>query len=227
MGAERYQKADGRAMRVRAVDAGPSRRYPREAVIERVTDVQLESIRARLQGRAQQRFNGEAQRRAAVAAILRTGPIETEVLLIQRAEWPGDPWSGQMAFPGGHRDPCDADMLATALRETSEEVGLDLGQHELIAALDEHPATLAGVFTGMVIAPFVFALRGMPELRPNYEVAKIVWAPLGKMARGELDTSYELSRGDQRRSFPAFGVGPHVVWGLTHRMLTNLLESLR
>jgi 8-oxo-dGTP pyrophosphatase MutT (NUDIX family) len=131
-----------------------------------------------------------------------------------------------MAFPGGHHEPRDADMLATALRETREEVGLDLGQHDLIAALDEHPATLSGAFTGMVIAPFVFALRGTPELRPNHEVASVVWAPLGKMARGELDTSYEVSRGDQRRSFPAFGVGPHVVWGLTHRMLQNLFESL-
>ncbi len=193
---------------------------------ERVTDVQLASIRARLRDRAPQRFSGDANRKAAVAAVLRNGPLETEVLLIRRAERAGDPWSGQMAFPGGHLDPGDADLLATAMRETREEVGLDLREHELIAPLDEHPATYQGVFTGMLIAPFVFVLRGSPELRPNHEVASIVWAPLGRMARGELDTSYELSRGDQRLRLPAFGVGPHIVWGLTHRMLQNLLESL-
>lgn len=189
-------------------------------------DVELGTVRERLKGRAPLLHQGEAKRRAAVAAVLRQGPIDTEVLLIRRAERQGDPWSGQMAFPGGHRDARDESMLATAIRETHEEVGLDLSEHELIAPLDEHPASLAGVFTGLVISPFVFALRGAPELSPNYEVAAIVWASIGKMARGEIDTHHELSRGHKLMRFPAYGVGPHVVWGLTHRMLQSLFENL-
>jgi len=153
-------------------------------------------------------------------------PLETEVLLIRRAEHPGDPWSGQMAFPGGHYESHDRDMLATAIRETIEEVGLDLREHELIGALDEHAATIAGTFTGLVIAPFVFALTSDVELQPNYEVASVVWAPLGQMARGELDARHELSRNGETMHFPAFGIGPHVVWGLTHRMLQSLFASL-
>lgn len=153
-------------------------------------------------------------------------PLETEVLLIRRAEREGDPWSGQMAFPGGHKDPSDPDMLATAMRETLEEVGLDLRQHELLAALDEHAATYQGVFTGMVIAPFVFALTSAVELYPNGEVASVIWAPLGQMARGELDVEHELRRGNETIRLPGYGIGPHVVWGLTHRMLQNLLTKL-
>lgn len=197
-------------------------------------DVELGAIRGRLKDRHATRYAGEAQKRAAVAAVLRPmaglfgelQPLETEVLLIRRADRAGDPWSGQMAFPGGHKDGRDPDMLATALRETREEVGLDLGQHELIGALDEHPATYQGTFTGMVIAPFVFALKHNVELRPNHEVASVIWAPLGQMARGELDVHHELSRNGETMRFPAFGIGPHVVWGLTHRMLQNLFDSL-
>jgi 8-oxo-dGTP pyrophosphatase MutT (NUDIX family) len=199
-----------------------------------VIDVELGAIRGRLKNRHAARYAGEARKRAAVAAVLRPvvdpsgelKPLETEVLLIRRADRVGDPWSGQMAFPGGHQDSRDPDLLATAIRETAEEVGLDLRQHELLAALDEHAATLAGGFTGMVIAPFVFALASEPVLQPNHEVASIVWAPLGKMARGELDTQHELFRNGETMRFPAYGVGPHVVWGLTHRMLQNLFASL-
>lgn len=197
-------------------------------------DVDLGAIRGRLKDRHATRYAGVARKRAAVAAVLRpvggiSGqlmPLETEVLLIRRADREGDPWSGQMAFPGGHMDPGDPDMLATALRETREEVGLDLGQHELIGALDEHPATYQGVFIGMVIAPFVFALKHDVELRPNHEVASVIWAPLGQMARGELNVEHELSRNGEILRLPAFGVGPHVVWGLTHRMLQSLFDSL-
>lgn len=197
-------------------------------------DVEIGAIRGRLKDRHATRYAGEARRRAAVAAVLRPmvglsgqlNPLETEVLLIRRAERAGDPWSGQMAFPGGHYDSRDHDLLATAIRETNEEVGLDLRDHELIAALDEHPATLAGTFTGLVIAPFVFALRSDVELQPNYEVASVVWAPLGQMARGELDVQHELQRNGETMRFPAYGIGPHVVWGLTHRMLQNLFTNL-
>ena len=169
----------------------------------------------------------EASRNAAVAMVLNDRPGQgLSALFIQRAQHPDDPWSGQMAFPGGHMEPQDPDMLATAMRETLEEVGLDLAQHELIGALDEHPATYQGTFTGMVIAPFVFALKHDVELTPNREVASVIWAPLGQMARGELNVQHALQRNGETMHFPAFGVGPHVVWGLTHRMIQSLFESL-
>src|SRR5688500_1599108 len=79
-------------------------------------DLALPAIAARLGARAHQRFGGEARRWAAVAAVLRRGPLDTELLLIRRAERDGDPWSGHMALPGGHRQPEDSDLLATALR---------------------------------------------------------------------------------------------------------------
>jgi 8-oxo-dGTP pyrophosphatase MutT (NUDIX family) len=169
------------------------------------------------------------QRRAAVAAILRPsglGDHETEVLLIRRAERAGDPWSGHMAFPGGHQEPSDPDSYTTAVRETREEIGLDLREHEYLGPLDEVPATVRGLRTGISIAPHVFAMRGEASLRANYEVAEIVWAELGPMARGEVPAIKEWTYEGQLHQAPGFQVDSHVVWGLTHRMLVSLFDVL-
>jgi 8-oxo-dGTP pyrophosphatase MutT (NUDIX family) len=189
-------------------------------------DLAVPAIAARLRQRDHRRFDGPAERWAAVAAVLRQGALDTELLLIRRAEREGDPWSGHMALPGGHRQVEDPDLLATALRETREEVGLDLSRHALLGALDEHAATAQGRFIGMVIAPFVFALRGDEPLSPNHEVADMIWAPLGRMARGESNVIKELRREGQLMRLPGFGVGEQVVWGLTHRVLQNLFATL-
>jgi 8-oxo-dGTP pyrophosphatase MutT (NUDIX family) len=188
----------------------------------------LSAIAERLAGRDPVRYSGEWKRRAAVAAVLRPGPTEPELLLIRRAERVGDPWSGHMALPGGHHGQGDRDLLATALRETHEEVGLDLADHRLLGSLDEHPATARGNFMGIVIAPFVFALDRDVELRLDaHEVAEFVWVPLGQMARGEIDVVKEFERDGQIVRFPGFGVGEQVVWGLTHRVLTDFFTLLR
>jgi len=189
-------------------------------------DVQLEALRQRLRERQALRYQGPAERRAAVAAVLRPAADGPELLLIRRAEREGDPWSGHMALPGGHADARDPDLLATARRETREEVGLDLEGHELLGALDEHAAHAQGRFTGLVIAPYVFALSSHAEPRPNHEVAELLWAPLGPMARGELDAVKELRRDGQLVRFPGFEVAGHVVWGLTHRVLQSLFSAL-
>jgi len=190
-------------------------------------DVGLEAIRRKLAARDPALYQGpEPKRRAAVAAVLREGHDDTEVLLIRRAEREGDPWSGHMALPGGHAEPGDRDLLATAVREAREEVGLDLAQHRLLGKLDDLAAVARGRFTGMVVAPFVFAIQGHAELHPNYEVAQLLWAPLGRMARGELDVVKELDRDGELARLPGFGVRGQIVWGMTHRMLRNLLDTL-
>ena len=172
-------------------------------------------------------FASPGARYAAVAAILRPVDRETEVLLIRRAERQGDPWSGHMAFPGGHRDPDDRDLFQTALRETFEEVGLDLSRHEHLGALDHVPATLRGRRVNVAIAPHVFALREPnPLLQPNHEVAEIVWAQLGPMARGELDALKDFTYEGETRQVPAYRVDGHIVWGLTYHMLRSLFEVL-
>lgn len=170
------------------------------------------------------------QKRAAVAAIVRDhqqhGP---EVLLIRRAEHPQDPWSGHMAFPGGREEPGDHDILHTAVRETLEEIALDLRSHaQLLGRLDELPAVARGRRTGLTIAPFVFELtRDVGRIAHNHEVAEVLWAPLGPMMRGELSTTFHYELGNQKLELPAFDVQGRTVWGLTYRMLESLFALLR
>ena len=193
----------------------------------------IETIRRQLRAREVSRraeiaAEAEAPRRAAVAAILRPSGPDTEVLLIRRAERPGDPWSGHMAFPGGHYEPVDTDLRATAMRETLEEVALDLREHEYLGQLDAVNATARGRFVGMTITPHVFALGDAPlVLRPNHEVAELLWGSLGKMFRGEIDAVKEISYDGEKLSLPAFLVKDQLVWGMTHGMLRALFALLQ
>ena len=112
--------------------------------------------------------------RSAVALHLNESAIgEVQVLMIRRAERPGDPWSGHMAFPGGRSESQDADSLATALRETLEEVGLDTAQHGSclgrLSDLQTRPSLVGGA---MIITPYVFSLQFEPELHCNEEVER-------------------------------------------------------
>jgi 8-oxo-dGTP pyrophosphatase MutT (NUDIX family) len=168
------------------------------------------------------------QRRAAVAVILR-GPVP-EILFIRRAEHPNDPWSGHMAFPGGREEPGDGTLLETAIRETREELSLDLETHaRLIGQLEELPAVARGKRTGLMITPYVFELlEGLTvTLRGNYEVAETVWTPLEPLFRGQRATQYPYELAGNRVELPGHDVGGRIVWGLTHRMLEMLFAQLR
>jgi 8-oxo-dGTP pyrophosphatase MutT (NUDIX family) len=134
-----------------------------------------------------------------------------------------------MAFPGGRRDPGDRDLLATATRETHEEVGLDLLRDaEVLARLPDVPAVARGKRLGMTIAAFVFGLRpeGEAALAPNREVAEAIWTPVGPLARGERASSFAYRWSGATLDLPAFDVGGRVVWGLTYQMLQALFAAI-
>lgn len=168
-------------------------------------------------------------RQAAVAAILRA-PLaggDAEILLMRRAERHGDPWSGHMAFPGGRRDAGDASLLATAVREVREEVGLDLGAHgALLARLPDIRAVARGLRIDLTITPFVFALRSHVELTLNEEVAETLWVPIRPLALGETSGTFPYQHEDKLVELPCLRVGERVVWGLTYQMLCAFFDVL-
>ncbi len=156
------------------------------------------------------------------------GQRVTDLLFIRRAEKQGDPWSGHMAFPGGHSQTSDASLLAAAVRETHEEVGLDLDATAThIGALDHQRAQPRGRPLNMLIAPYVFRLNSEPAFRPNHEVAEVVWTPLDPIVRGANHTEEERIINGSPVLFSGYRInGGHFVWGLTYRMLQSFFEVL-
>lgn len=171
--------------------------------------------------------------RAAVAAILREPPGAegAELFFIRRAEHPRDPWSGHIAFPGGRRDPEDESLLATAIRETREEVGIDLSRDHYLARLPDVPAFMRSTTRKtLVVTPFVFALRSDVRVVPNDgEVASTLWVPLAALARGEGRSTFKLDYEGESFDLPCFHLEPgqQRLWGVTYRMLEALLDVVR
>ncbi len=161
---------------------------------------------------------------AAVAVILHDGDDGLEALFIHRAVRVGDTWSGQIAFPGGRRDPGDADLRATAIRETMEEVGVDLSAAERLGVLDDlYPRT--PVLPPVVVRPFVFALTARPTIVVGPEVQDAFWVSFRALqapaARGEVIVDHP---GIPRRVLPAYTLGNRTIWGMSERILTPLIS---
>jgi 8-oxo-dGTP pyrophosphatase MutT (NUDIX family) len=161
---------------------------------------------------------------AAVAVMLHEGDEGLEALFIHRAVRAGDTWSGQIAFPGGRREPRDANLLDTAIRETHEEIGVDLTTTERLGVLDDlYPRT--PVLPPVVVRPFVFALTSRPSIVLSPEVQDAFWIAFRSLGnpgvRGEITVDHP---GIPRRTLPAYTLGKHTIWGMSERILTPLIS---
>ena len=187
---------------------------------------------ASLQDSLQKRSAAEAPeepgvRKAAVALIFRAGEDGSpELLFIKRAEYPGDPWSGQIAFPGGREESGDTSLQETATRETREETGLDLAREgTVIGVLDDlRPRHIR--LPAIVVRPYVAVVDRTEPLELSSEVALAFWIPFGALAHAESwreDTV--VARGAQINA-RVFKHQDHVIWGMTERILAQLLEMV-
>ena len=196
------------------------------------TSIPLERILIELLRRPARKVTGsETMRRSAVAAIFRSGQGgEAELLFMRRAIHEKDPWSGQIGFPGGRSDPQDPDLLHTALRETREEIGLDLQRGaQLLGSLDELQARARGSILPMSIQPIAFALPegAHPEFSLNEEVDSTFWIPVYQLPDPARRTWVQAERAEQKMSFPGVDLGEHgVLWGLTWMMVVEVPHRL-
>lgn len=164
---------------------------------------------------------------AAVAVILRPSVTTgAELLLIRRAEREGDPWSGQIGLPGGRIDPTDPSLEATAIRETREEVGIDLARAgEILGALDElRPRTPH--LPPIIVRPYVAVVHEAVDLRPNREVAEARWVSLDALLAPSARVRTEVSVRGMTFHVEAFQHEEFIVWGMTERILTGFAELL-
>jgi len=161
--------------------------------------------------------------RSSVAMILQLREGELHILMIKRAEREGDQWSGHMAFPGGRMEAQDDHGLATAVRETEEEIGLALGpQDRCLGRLSDLRARPRRNL-GMAVSAYVFLLEREVEFTPNYEVAEVVWVPLSFLLDvGNREELVWMGRFSGIRT-PCYYFEERCIWGLSLRMLDEMM----
>ena len=156
---------------------------------------------------------------AAVVALLRECNNQLELLFVKRAETSKDPWSGQIAFPGGKRSPQDNDLKDTVIRETCEETNLNLrkgytflGALEPINSIQRHE---------MQILPFVVLQLEGQEIKLNHELASFFWVPLTELTKNSGSKIY------MSKEHPAYVIKNNIVWGITYRISSSLVSMLQ
>lgn len=167
----------------------------------------------------------EGARAAAVMLALRARPDnEPELLMIQRAVAERDPWSGHIACPGGRAEPVDADLAATAIRETYEETGVDIARDGRVLGHLDDVRPMSPHLPPLVIRPYVALVRRDVRIVPSEEVAAAFWVPLSELRTPTAwGTGIVHVRGGDR-TVSVFRHGAYTVWGLTERVLRQFME---
>ena len=156
---------------------------------------------------------------ASVILLLKLEGGRLNVLFVKRVENPADPWSGQMALPGGKREARNEDLKATVTRETLEETGISLLSNcrflGVMSAVHSRPRP------EIKVLPFVVLVEDEPAIMLNEkELERYFWIPVEELVRNR--TTMKFSFGE----FPAFIVRGIIIWGLTYRIVESLIRCL-
>ncbi|MEO7455606.1 MAG: CoA pyrophosphatase [Gemmatimonadaceae bacterium] len=178
-----------------------------------------------LAARPGRRVDAGAARLAAILLVLRPREDgDPELLLIKRAEFEGDPWSGHIACPGGRMEPGDADLAMTAVRETREETGIDVDRDGMVLGTLDDLSPRSPLLPQIVIRPFVAVVRRDVVVSPSHEVASAFWVSLAALRDAASWGVDFVSVRSGRRRASIFRHDGHVVWGLTERALRQFLS---
>lgn len=185
----------------------------------------LSDIRRLLADRQPSLLPTGSLRHAAVALILRAGEAGPEVLFIERARHEGDPWSGDLGFPGGKVEARDGEPRKAAERETLEEIGLNLQETRYLGRLDD----IAGAHLPVAVSCFVFETDQSGPFTPSAEIADAFWVPLQLLRdpdRHRLMTVFFRGERLQRPAIDLRGPDETVLWGITYRLICQFLRIL-
>jgi 8-oxo-dGTP pyrophosphatase MutT (NUDIX family) len=179
---------------------------------------------------------GDALRRAAVALVLRRNLSEAELLVIKRSVSERDHWSGHLALPGGRVEAGDASLRAAAVRETFEEVGINLeAGGEVLGRLGtvEPKSPLVpriSVAPFVAVAPDEYHVRREGEVTPplvlSEEVAAVFWVPVSALRSGGRSEVFKMVFAGVEREWPAYPSEHGPIWGITERILKEFLSLI-
>ncbi len=194
--------------------------------------ITIDQIRTALRHRAHLPASFEpTPTQAAVAMILADGEDDLEVCFIRRAERAGDPWSGQVAFPGGRAGSDDRDAHAVAERETREEIGLSLAADHRIGPLPIREVVRPEIQNNLTLSPFVYyigANTATLDLASHaHEVADVFWVPLRHLFAASAATELDYPIGGVATTFPGIRFRDQVIWGLTLSVVNSFADIIR
>lgn len=131
---------------------------------------------------------------------------------------------GEVAFPGGKFDPADRSLLDTALRETTEEIGLERDAVEVLGQLPFAEVSRSGV----AVTPYAGVVRSLDSLRPSpHEVAEVFSVPLEALRDPARRVPYRYPHADgTSTAYPGIEYNGRIIWGLTLRITITLLECV-
>lgn len=155
---------------------------------------------------------------AAVAIMLTAAKNDLELFIVKRADVPIDPWSGDMAFPGGKRVTHDRTLLETVTREVYEETSIDLSEQEVLGYMNSYNSW---VRKEMTVQPVVYLFKEKPAYRLNYELTKAIWVPLGELVKTRRESKVKGF------DTPVYTYNDDVIWGLTYRMIEALHSMIK
>ena len=160
--------------------------------------------------------------RGAVAVLIKEEGNDLWLLMIKRSENPHDPWSGQMAFPGGHADPRDRSLLDTASRETLEEVGIIVGDQEFLGCLHNVEPKNAP----MLVTPFVFLLVSEVHPSTSREAKEILWVPMSFLLDSKNVSSITVQIDHREISMGCYVYLDHTIWGMSFRIIREIVSTI-
>lgn len=185
----------------------------------------IAQLTQRLENHKAVEVNEPGVRRAAVALILRLSEStnEPEIFFIQRAHYETDPWSGQVAFPGGREEARDQSLADTAIRETFEETAIDIRSHGAIVGQlnDLRPMTIR--LPAVIVRPFVALVHSHSDPVLSPEVAASFWVPLPHLHDATAWRDATVTAGGNQFTRRGFHHEQFVVWGMTERILSGFL----
>lgn len=179
-------------------------------------------IGKRLAARRRRSVDDPRQRRAAVLVPLYSAHGEPHVLFTRRTDTV-EHHKGQISFPGGAADRGDADLLATALRETEEELGVAAEHVRVLGTLDDVPTFVSGFvitpFVGVIPHPYAFRVSAV-------EIAEVLAVPLGTFRDPERARVEMRDREGEPAQVYFYSHGPHEIWGATARIMKGFIDAV-
>jgi len=128
--------------------------------------------------------------------------------------------AGEISFPGGMWKEGDGDLLGTAIRETNEELGIEISRSLVIGQLK----TVTTLNSGFTIAPFIAILDKLPPIIPNSEIASVLRIPLFSLLKTIEDDKDPLHK--SILEMYTFKFNNHLIWGASARMLKQILAKI-